>query len=220
MFLVLRLTRDRSNKRNLLRAEPIGTAFALSGSYLFTAAHNVCSGKGKAVSLLKEIGVVRSYTDPIVRADIIILKHVAHCLAYDEDWAIYKRTTGTFSHFAELCPETELPPKGVKIGIKNYPVGLLAVGSATKVTLESFLTKIAHYEEFIDSVSPVPKRMKFAVTDTPQVVVERAVQVVGGRIRGSCGAAYFSSNGKVFAFHKESVDDGDEVSVSNSYLHF
>jgi hypothetical protein len=42
--------------------------------------------------------------------------------------------------------------------------------------------------------------------------------VVGGRVKGSCGAVYFGVNRKVVAFHKESVDDGrEEVSVSNSY---
>ena len=94
----------------------------------------------------------------------------------------------------QICPEDELPAGGVKIGIKDFPVGLAKF--VTKVTLDSFHTKISNYQVFSDSV--VTKKRKFAVTKTkPATAAERAIQVVGGRVTGSCGAAYFGVNGKV-----------------------
>lgn len=150
-------------------------------------------------------------------ADIVILTYENHCCNKDEDWAVYKRSAGNFTHSVQICPEHELPVSGVRIGIKDFPVGLVSVGSVTKVTLDSFHTKVSNYQVFSDSA--VSKKRKFAVTKTkPATSVERAIQVVGGRVTGSCGAAYFGVNGKVVAFHKEIVDDGrEEVSVSNSY---
>jgi hypothetical protein len=216
MFLVLKLTRGRgkTNRGEIISAVPVGTSFALSEDFLFTAAHNVCN-TGHAP--LPEIGVVRLYEDPVVLTDIIVLKYVAHCSDKDEDWAVYKRSNGAFTHWAHVCPEQELPASGVRISIKDFPVGLVTVGSVTKVTLDSFHTKVSNYQVFADSV--VSKKRKFGVAKIkPPPVVERAIQVVGGRVTGSCGAAYFGINGKVVAFHKESVDDGrEEVSVSNSY---
>eukprot|EP01039_Chlorochromonas_danica_P010831 gene10831-12041_t len=216
MFLVLKLTRGKGkkNKGEIISAVPVGTSFALSDKLLFTAAHNVCNSEHVA---LGEIGVVRVYENPVLMADIVILTHENHCCDKDEDWAVYKRSSGNFTHSVQICPEHELPASGVKIGIKDFPVGLVSVGSVTKVTLDSFHTKVSNYQVFSDSA--VTKKRKFAVTKTkPATAVERAIQVVGGRVTGSCGAAYFGMNGKVVAFHKESVDDGrEEVSLSNSY---
>lgn len=216
MFLVLKLTRGKGkkNKGKILSAVPVGTSFALSENLLFTAAHNVCNANHLA---LGEIGVVQLYKDPLLVDNIVILTHENHCCDKDEDWAVYKRSSGNFTHYVQICPEHELPASGVKIGIKDFPVGLVSVGSVTKVTLESSHTKVSNYQVFSDS--PVTKKRKFAVTTTkPEAEVERAIQVVGGRVTGSCGAAYFGMNGKVVAFHKESVDDGrEEVSLSNSY---
>jgi hypothetical protein len=215
MFLVLKLTRGRgkTNRGEIISAVPVGTSFALSESFLFTAAHNICRA-GNAP--LPEIGVARFYKDPLVRSSIIVLTHVTHCSDKDEDWAVYKRSNGAFTHWVQVCPEQELPASGVRIGIKDFPVGLVTVGSVTKVTLDSFHTKVSNYQVFADSV--VSKKRKFAVADSEPQIEERAIQVVGGRVTGSCGAAYFGINGKVVAFHKESVDDGrEEVSVSNSY---
>jgi hypothetical protein len=107
--------------------------------------------------------------------------------------------------------------KGDRIGIKDFPVGLNVVGSVCKVSLDSFHTKICHYEVYLDS--NVGKKRKFAVVKSrPQTLIsERAVQVVGARVKGSCGAPYFNCNGKVIAFHVESVDDGEDASATNSY---
>lgn len=214
MFLVLKLTRGRGkqNKGRILTAVPVGTSFSLSDKLLFTAAHNVCEGN----VALQEIGVVQVYEDPVLISDIIVLIYECHCSDIDEDWAVYKRSTGSFTHSALICPEHELPAKGSRIGIKDFPVGLITVGSVTKVDLNSTKTKVSNYQVF--SHSAVSRKRKYAVVKTkPEASVERAIQVVGGRVTGSCGAAYFHANGKVIAFHEEAVDDGEEVSVSNSY---
>jgi hypothetical protein len=215
MFLVLKLTRGRGkkNKGKIITAVPVGTSFALSDKLLFTAAHNVCE---KNV-VVREIGVVQVYEDPVLISDIIVLTHECHCIDKDEDWAVYKRSTGSFTHTVLICPEHELPMKGIRIGIKDFPVGLATVGSVTKVDLDSFHTKVSNYRVFSDSA--VSRKRKFDVVETkPATAVERAIQVVGGRVSGSCGAAYFHVNGKVVAFHEESVDDDrEEVSISNSY---
>jgi hypothetical protein len=217
MFIVLKLTRGRGkkNKGEIITAVPVGTSFALSGELLFTAARNVCCDAQHVP--LCEIGVVQEYEDPVMLTDIVILNYENHCCDKDEDWAVYRRSSGSFTHFVQICPDNELPTSGVKIGIKDFPVGLVIVGSETKVILDSFHTKVSNYQVFSGSV--VSKKRKFGVAKTkPATVVERAVLVVGGRVRGSCGAAYFGINGKVLAFHNESVDDGrEEVSLSNSY---
>ena len=215
MFLVLKLTRGKgkNNKGEIITAVPVGTSFALSDKLLFTAAHNVCNGKNDA---LPEIGVVQVYEDPVLTSDIVVLTHEHHCSDKDEDWAVYKRSDGSFTHSVLICPEHELPAAGIKIGIKDFPVGLISVGSVTKVTLDSFHTKVSKYQVFSDSA--VPKKRKYSVVNSkPAPAVEQAIQVIGGRVTGSCGAAYFHVNGKVIAFHQESVDDGrEEVSTSNS----
>jgi hypothetical protein len=162
--VILKLTRGRSekNKEEIMSAVPVGVPFALSDKLLFTAAaHNVCNAKHVA---LDEIGVVRLYEDPVFMSDIVILTHENHCCDKDEDWAVYKRSAGTFTHSVQICPENELPVSGVRIGIKDFPVGLVSVGSVTKVTLDSFHTKVSNFQVFSDSA--VSKKRKFAVTKT------------------------------------------------------
>ena len=126
-------------------------------------------------------------------------------------------SSGNFSHSAQICAEHELPVCGGIVGIKDFPVGWLLVDSVTKVTLESTRSKVSNYQVFSGSV--VSKKRKFGVTETkPETEVERAVQVAGGRVRGSCGAAYFAVNDKVFAFHIESIDDGrEDANTNNSF---
>lgn len=216
MFIVLLI--KRSGKRNNITfAEPVGTSFALSETLLFTAAHNVCDGNNEP---LPEIGIVREYSDPVPLTDIILLEYENHCSDENEDWAVYRRSAGSFTHWVNICLEEELPQKGVRIGIKDFPVGLLTVGSISKITVDSFHTKVCHYEANPGSAGTLKKR-KFGVAPAKfrRDIDERYVLVRGGRVKGSCGAAYFCHSGKVFAFHNSSVDDGqEEVSVTNSYL--
>lgn len=64
-------------------------------------------------------------------------------------------------------------------------MGVLTVGCVTKVSLDSFHAKISNYQVYIDSV--VSKKRKFGVSKTkPAPVLEKAIQVVGGRVTGSC----------------------------------
>jgi hypothetical protein len=115
----------------------------------------------------------------------------------------------------------ELPGTNEKINIKDFSIGYF--GSSSKVSLESCHTKVLHYQVY-KKLSQTSKKRKFddsynypvkVVVVNPKKI-ERAVEVSGGRVRGSCGAAYFAKNGKLFAFHVESLDDGDDVSLSNS----
>ena len=216
MFLVLKLTRGRGEKNNgeIVNAVPVGTSFALSDKLLFTAAHNVCEMTVAA----RKIGVVQVYEDPVLISDIVVLAYECHCSDKDKDWAVYKRSTGSFTHSALICPVHELPKKGIRIGIKDFPAGLVTIESVTEADLDSFHSKVFNYQVF--SNSAVSRKRKFNVVKTkPVTAVEGALLVVGGRIPGSCGAAYFHVNGKVVAFQKESVDDGfEEVNLSNSYL--
>lgn len=220
MFVVLQLIRSKGKKtlNEIIKALPLGTSFALSDFYIFTAGHNIRVGK-TGDKYLPEIGIARQYTDPLEANEITVLSYVAHCFDKDEDWAVYRRVTGTFPHSVAICSNQELPEKNVKIGVRDFPVGLLTVGeSSTKISLQSFHTKVSHYEMFIESPALVGKKRKFAVVkNRAPATDERAIQVVGGRVKGSCGAAYFSESGKVVGFHVQSIDDGDEASVSNTY---
>lgn len=214
MFLVLKLTRGRGEKNNgeIVNAVPVGTSFALSDKLLFTAAHNVCEMNVAA----RKIGVVQVYEDPVLISDIVVLAYECHCSDKYEDWAVYKHSTGSFTHTALICPEHELPKKGIRIGIKDFPAGLVTIESVTEADLDPFHSKVFNYQIF--SNSAVSRKRKFKVVKTTVTAVEGALLVVGGMIPGSCGAAYFHVNGKVVAFQKESVDDGfEEVNLSNSY---
>lgn len=225
MFLVVIIKRARKSKHNpnpaIIGVTPVGTAFAISESHAFTAAHNVdVNGR-----IDEEIGLLREYEDPVCVEDIVVASYLAHCADGDEDWAIFERVTGTFAHYAHVCPEAELPVKNDTradlIGVRDFPVGLLTALSSDKLTVQSFHTKVAQYEVFTPVTASTKKRTfkgGRVVQSRPPKSVERALQVVGGRVKGRCGAAYFAGNGKVVAFHVESLDDGsDSISESNTY---
>ena len=182
-----------------------------------TANHNVCEDG----SVQQEIGLVKEYTNPIVQRDIIIVTLSANCPDDNEDWAIYERSSGNFAHYALMCPENELPTQNERIGIRDFPVGLMTSMFSEKITLQSFHSKVAQYEVF-KPMDHHSRKRKFTgarvVAKKPARASERGLLVRGGRVKGSCGAAYFAPNGKVAAFHVESVDDGSDcVSESNSY---
>lgn len=222
MYLVVIIKRAKTSKKHpetppITAVTPVGTAFAISETHICTANHNVfASGH-----IQPQIGLLTEYEDPICKTDIIVATLVSNCVDGDEDWAVYQRTSGHFAHFAHVCPEDQLPVKNDKIGIRDYPVGLLTPLSSDKITMQSFHTKVAQYEAFVP-INASSKKRKFTsgrvVDARPARPLERALQVVGGRVKGSCGAAYFAPNGKIVAFHVESLDDGsDSVSASNSY---
>ena len=170
--LVLKLTRGRGkkNKGQITCAVPIGNSFALSDKHLFAACHNVCDGNN---DVLPEIGVVQTYSDRLVLSDIVVLTYEVHCSSRVDDWAVYKRSEGNFTHFALICAEMELPIKKVMISIKDYPVGFFTVGSVTNVTVDSYHAKVSNYQVFSDSVMP-KKRLYSVVKKRPAAVVEGA----------------------------------------------
>lgn len=223
MFIVIALTRGQKSKKfpdgDIIYCDPIGTAFALSEDVVFTAFHNVEATGGQA---LEEIGLVKEWReDDILLDDIIIAKYTAGNKKDDEDWAVYTRDMkgSYFQQYLNVCPENELPLKNDCIGIHDFPVGLFTSGTANAIVQQSFRTKVSTYELVKASKSKIPKK-KRVVKKRPKKRLHsefRAIQVVGGRVKGSCGAAYIASNGKVVAFHVESLDDGDSVSIANSY---
>jgi hypothetical protein len=208
----------------IISVTPVGTAFSISETHVFTASHNtLISGR-----IQQEIGLLTVYEEPIVMSDIIVANFTCCCEDADEDWVVYSRSAGNFAHYAHIFPENELPAKNDMIGIRDFPIGLAVFFDSTKtITVESFRSKVLQYEIFkpISTVAPSKnksyKRKRNVVYFRPPIPDDqkRALTVVGGRVKGSCGAGYFEpNNNKVVAFHVESLDDGvDEVSISNSY---
>jgi hypothetical protein len=228
VFLVVLIKRGGKKKKNtglapIISVTPVGTAFSISETHVFTASHNtLISGR-----IQQEIGLLTFYEEPIVMSDIIVANFTCSSKDADEDWVVYSRSAGRFSHYAHICPEDELPAKNDRIGIRDFPVGIAMFCDSTKtITIGSSHTKVYQYEVFTpistvaSSKSKKRKRTNNVVDSRPQIPDDqkRALTVVGGRVKGSCGAAYFEPNNKVVAFHVESLDDGsDVVSISNSY---
>ena len=54
----------------------------------------------------------------------------------------------------------------------------------------------------------------------PEQAVQDIITVYGGRVRGSCGAPYFSTRGEVVAFHIFSINDAeDDMSSTSNHSH-
>lgn len=68
MFLVVLIKRKKSKTKKIIEVIPIGTAFAISQTHVFTVNHNM-SEKGR---VRQEIGLVKEYMDPIKRGDVTI----------------------------------------------------------------------------------------------------------------------------------------------------
>mmetsp|Transcript_31196 Transcript_31196/g.40132 ORF Transcript_31196/g.40132 Transcript_31196/m.40132 type:complete len:240 (-) Transcript_31196:147-866(-) len=199
--------------KKLISASPVGTAFAISEKLICTASHNTEYG-GKWA---EQIGLLTEVDDRgVLEADIIVATLVEQCTDFDEDWAIYARSAGSFDSWALVCPESELPNKSDKVGVRDYPIGLNMSQSSSKISLQSTHTKVSQYEAIMKDNR---KKMKtlgvFKVLKSLPTQVEPVIQVVGGRVKGCCGGAYFCSSGKVVAFHRESLDDADETSASS-----
>lgn len=228
VFLVVLIERGGKKMKStglppIIKVTPVGTAFSISETHVFTASHNtLILGR-----IQQEIGLLTVYEEPILMSDIIVANFTCSCEDADEDWVVYSRSAGNFSHYAHICPENELPAKNDRIGIRDFPVGLAMLLDSTKeISVESFGSKVYQYEVFVPISTVAPSKSKSRKRKRNVVVFrspipdyqKRALTVVGGRVKGSCGAGYFEANNKVVAFHVESVDDGsEEVSVSNSY---
>jgi hypothetical protein len=169
------------------------------------------------------------YDEAVNEGRIIEVDRV--CDDEDEDWAILKVTIGSLTHFVTVCSEPELPGKHEVVTINDFPVGLIDSESTTVLEVNEQAARVVRYEfRFPAAKQSSSKKPKLQST-TFQVVPDDAfvpvsypsdVMVVsGGRIRGSCGAPYFASCGKVAAMHFESVNDDDGSSnVSSSHVSY
>jgi len=239
VFIVGEIVNCPKTKENPLGIEgviPLGTSFALTETFVFTACHNVIlderdddgneeegntkkrKKQQKKDQVLSTIALMKEFDrESIFLGDIIVASLVSYCSLGKEDWAVYERTSGIFPHYAHVCPSAELPEKNTKIGIRDCPVGLWTVGASSKITVvESFGTKVSNYQTWEPPTSPGdplrPARKMLRVVNHPKPPAEeRVIQVVGGRINRSCGAGYFAPNNKIVAFHFESVNDEEEI---------
>lgn len=157
--------------------------------------------------------------------DIIRLQSTAFAQDEEEDWIVLSRVDGSFPSSVTLCSETTLPVPGGKIEIKDYPVGLFSSRSSNVVSVTSITSSVTWYEAKMEpSDEPALKARKVQAIRSYKVVELKepvdvtkncVVTVKGGRVSGSRGAPYFTTNGDVFAFHFEAIDDFD-ASVSDS----
>jgi hypothetical protein len=99
---------------------------------------------------------------------------------------------------------------------KRFPYRTVNI-SGDEICLRSVRTKVSSYGILKDPTQTKKRKRVHKVHDVaPSAPPEKSVLVDGGRVKGCCGAPYFSDNGSVFAFHTESIDDGEGVSETNS----
>jgi hypothetical protein len=205
---------------------PCGTAFAISHEFIVTTRHNIeplpASSKVVLIQYLK-------YDEAVNEGRIIEVHRV--CDDEDEGWAILKVTIGSLTHFVTVCSEPELPGKYEDIIINSFPVGLIDSESTTVLEVNEQSVRVVRYEfRFPAAKQSSSKKPKLQSTTFPVVPDDAFVPgsyppdvmvVSGGRVRGSCGAPYFASCGKVAAMHYESVnyDDGSS-SISSSHVSY
>lgn len=200
----------------------------LSSNHILIPYQVVYDNKLRSYGVLKEIKVtVNGYE--VIAEDIIELQIVQECKS--EDWIIMKRIDNNcFDSSVKLVvDEDSLPQPRDKVGIKDFPVGLLTSNSATKIRVESVPTKVIWYE----ARNPIlPNKSKSSEFKGARIVrsgeiasplPEDVIRVKLGRVTGSCGAPYFFDD-KVVAFHFESSDeimvgsDTSYVSYSCGYV--
>jgi hypothetical protein len=144
MYCFKSLNGRRKGEKSASEVDPIGSAFAISDYYVFTACHHVMTMDGEP---LEKIALVREFKPhALVRSSILEASLVMYCADFDEDFAIYRRDRGTFAHYAHICKEEDLPRPNQRIGIKDFPIGLLTSGSGDEVCLRSVRTKVSDYD--------------------------------------------------------------------------
>lgn len=215
IFIVVALTRGRKSKQypggDIISCLPIGTAFALSEDVVFTAFHNVSANGSPA---LEEIGLVKDWTETdILLDDIIVAKYTAGSEKNDVDWAIYTRDM-TRMHFQHY-----LPLKNDRIKIYDFPLISFTDACILNEPLCS-TTKVSTYELWKDPKRTKPKKKRVVKKRPPPRPQSdyRAIQVVGEPVVSGCGAIYIASNGKVVAFHVQTLDDGIFPSISRGLV--
>lgn len=195
------------NKKKSIK--PLGSAFALSPNYLFTACHNI-----DTTLPFEKYVLIREFDNNSVCEDALIPVEIENYSVL-EDWCIFRLPSGAdlFTEYIEICPEDQLPEKGVKIGIVDFPIGLKNASTHVEVDIhygqlhqyESKETIINNSDEL--AVVPRSKKVKLDVD---------IVSVKGARVLGSCGGPYMFSNDKAIAFHFETT--GDDLLHTSSSL--
>ena len=154
-----------------------------------------------------------------------------------EDWIVLKRMDGAFESWSAICPEERLPSPRDHIGIRDYPVGLTRSITSPTLSLASVSAKVYQYgnregvvnqygmsvaEEVGGGVKQdlVMDIVNDADYKKPEETVQDVITVCGGRVRGSCDAPYFNTDGEVVAFHIFSINDAeDDMSSSSNHSH-
>jgi hypothetical protein len=154
-----------------------------------------------------------------------------------EDWIVFKKVDGGFDFWSTICPEESLPNPHDHVGIRDYPVGLTRSITAPTLSLASASAKVHQYGNRESVVKQnemnvageqdggvkqdlVMKIVNDSEYKEPEQAVQDVITVCGGRVRGSCGAPYFTSNGEVVAFHIFSINDSeDDLSSSSNHSH-
>lgn len=199
----------RKKRKRTEELEPVGTAFAISESLILTANHNV-KPDDKCI-LMKEYqaGI------EVAESQIIRLTYVAS--NKEEDWAILRVPDTAKLQFTDISSEAELPEPDDEIVIADYPSGLLE--GTHKVVCSTTKVQVDHYEnKTTPTTSPQSRPAIVVQNPRKRAVVEDAVHVREGRVRGSCGGPYFFNN-KAFAFHRGSVNDDIDGSQLSGRSH-
>ena len=156
---------------------------------------------------------------------------------FSEDWIVFKRVDGTFEFWSTICPEDNLPSPRDHVGIRDYPVGLTRSITAPTLSLASVSAKVYQYGNreavvkqnemnvAVEQDGGVKQDLVMEIVNDseykePEQAVQDIITVYGGRVRGSCGAPYFSTRGEVVAFHIFSINDAeDDMSSTSNHSH-
>ena len=150
-----------------------------------------------------------------------------------EDWIVFKRVDGAFDFWSTICPEENLPSLRDHVGIRDYPVGLTRSITAPTLSLASVSAKVCQYGNreavvkqyqmnvAVEQDGGVKQDLVMEIVNDseykePEQAVQDIITVYGGRVRGSCGAPYFSTRGEVVAFHIFSINDAEDDMSSSS----
>jgi hypothetical protein len=202
------------------QGRPVGTLFAISPNFAITACHNIMDDNNQPMN---NIGAISKLELHSMNSGFIPLEVIYTSIS--EDWAVLKpRSNFLFQAFTEMCVDSDkLPDVDSYIGIVDFPAGIINTSSSSRMTIDHLSAKLLHYEREYNDL-PVSTDPTFAISTSADIPRdnsdEKIVLVRGGRVRGSCGAPYFTGRGDVFAMHFESINDADEVNSDHSHLSY
>lgn len=202
--------------------DPLGTGFAIGRRHFLTACHNVrgAATKEEKAYFVKEIVLLKELAEKVHVDDINLrATYVDGSTRADEDWAIFERTDDKdFDSYVEICTEANLPKTNEMIGVRDYPVGYWKARMTANITIESSSTKVSNYDRYVTDAKNkdnTPRVAKVVYKRPPSAPLhaDRVMNVRGGRVKGSCGAAYFTKDNTVAAFHITSFDEDLKTAV-------